>query len=154
MSDTKPNEIFKSMVSIATEGLKALLLVNGGAIVALLTFLGNSKNVAASQFVFPSIAFVMGLVLCFFAFCSAYATQFYLYNEQFPEREFSEGSHMKFFWGTAFFVTLSIIAFFLGAYSSVNALSTAGPTDRPSLEQTQPQVSCNCNCSSNVSKER
>jgi hypothetical protein len=153
MSDTKANEIFKSMVGIATEGLKALLLVNGGAVVALLTFVGNSETVAAGQFAVPAAAFLTGLVLCVIAFCSAYATQFHLYNEQPPEPKFPARSHMRFFKWTALFVATSLIAFSVGAMTSVNALSTVETPNKPKLEQPQPQISCNCNCAPSAGKK-
>lgn len=142
MGDQKAIETFKSMVSIATEGLKALLLVNGGAVVALLTFLSSSKTVTANQFVVPAAAFLIGLVFSVTAFCSAYATQYYLYNEQFPERGFPARSHMKYFKRTSWIVAISLIAFSVGAISSVRALSTPAPPELSKLDQSQLQ--CNC----------
>jgi len=38
-------ETYKSMLSISVEGLKALLLINGGAVVAMLAYLGQSSQV-------------------------------------------------------------------------------------------------------------
>jgi hypothetical protein len=35
-------ETFKSLITVSVEGLKTLLLINGGAIVALLAFIGQS----------------------------------------------------------------------------------------------------------------
>lgn len=124
MSDAKAIETFKSMVGLATEGLKALLLVNGGAVVALLTFVGNSKSIPARSFALPALMFVLGLIFCVGAFCTAYATQYRLYNEQFPDRHFAPRSHMESFGWTAWLVGLSLAVFTLGAISSVYAFQS------------------------------
>lgn len=123
------------MVGLATEGLKALLLVNGGAVVALLTFIGNSKAVAPSArlFVWPAAAFLLGLTLCVAAFCSAYATQYHLYNEQFPDRNFPPRSHMRYFKWTATLVGLSLVAFCAGAVTSLCAINTIGAANEASV---------------------
>lgn len=145
MSDTKAIETFKSMVGFATEGLKALLLVNGGAVVALLTFIGNSKAIAPSAhlFIWPVAAFLLGLALCVAAFCSAYATQYYLYNEQFPERGVAALSHMRYFKWTVALVGLSLVAFCAGAVTSLGAVATAGTaseaTSAPASPTSPPQ---------------
>jgi hypothetical protein len=39
--DFHPEETFKSLITISVEALKTLALVNGGAAVALLAYLGN-----------------------------------------------------------------------------------------------------------------
>ena len=143
MSDSKATEIFKSMVSLSTEGLKALLLVNGGAIVALLTFIGNSKAFAPSAqfFILPVAAFLLGLVFCVVAFCSAYATQFTLYNEQFSDRGFAPRSHMKYFRWTKGLVALSLLSFSIGAVSSLCALGNVGSTEEAKTNVAEQQTS-------------
>ncbi|RRR99898.1 hypothetical protein EIP75_23610 [Aquabacterium soli] len=147
MSEAKAIETFKSMVGLATEGLKALLLVNGGAVVALLTFVGNSKAISpsAGSFVLPAGFFLLGLVFCVAAFCTAYATQYTLYNEQFPERGFQPRSHMKFFWWTSALVAGSLAAFSAGAISSVCGFSAVKPivevsTARQTISAVPPQA--------------
>ena len=51
-------ETYKSMISLGTEALKALLLINGGAIVALLAFLGQVPNGAIrAKFSFLPMSF-------------------------------------------------------------------------------------------------
>lgn len=130
MSEAKAIETFKSMVGLATEGLKALLLVNGGAVVALLTYVGSSKGPAPSpsSFALPASMFLLGLILCVGAFCTAYATQYYLYNEQFPERGFKPRSHMRYFKWTATLVALSLVAFSAGALTSVSTFQSSSAT--------------------------
>ena len=38
------SETYRSLISISMEGLKTLLLINGGAVVALLAYLGQSPQ--------------------------------------------------------------------------------------------------------------
>jgi hypothetical protein len=79
-------ETFKGLINLSIEALKALLLINGGAAVAILAYLGN----LASR---PSVARlpdVKNALVCFaggvfataLAFIVAYFTQYRLYNEE------------------------------------------------------------------------
>ena len=63
-------ETYKSMISISVEGMKALQLINGGAVVALLAYLGQVSNRAqlAGQIGCPVFLFVLGLTAGTFAF--------------------------------------------------------------------------------------
>jgi hypothetical protein len=81
--DAHAQETYKSMLSISVEGMKALLLINGAAIVSLLTFLGNAKvgKELAKCVGLPLAAFVSGVVFCVLTFVYSYATQFTLFNE-------------------------------------------------------------------------
>lgn len=71
------------MISIATEGIKTLVLLNGGAIVALLGFLGqvaNRKEQAPEAYC-PLALFVLGLICACVCYFTSYLTQFTLFNE-------------------------------------------------------------------------
>jgi hypothetical protein len=79
-------ETFKGLIALSIELLKALLLINGGAAVAILAYLGS----LASR---PSIAHLPNMknaLLCFaggvfataLAFIVAYFTQYRLYLEE------------------------------------------------------------------------
>jgi hypothetical protein len=63
-------ETYKSMISMSVEGLKTLLLINGGAVVAMLAYLGQaSQGQAAAQHArLPLACFITGIIFCFFAF--------------------------------------------------------------------------------------
>ena len=79
-------ETFKGLISLSIEALKVLLLINGGAAVAVLAYLGNlaSRVPSAHQ---PSIKsalmwFAGGVLATAIAFITAYFTQFQLYLEE------------------------------------------------------------------------
>ena len=76
-------ETYKSLISISTEALKALQLVNGGAVVALLAYLGQASDRAtlAVEVKCPMAFFVLGLVTATAAFIPSYLTQLALYQE-------------------------------------------------------------------------
>ena len=73
-------EMFKSVISSAQAALKACMVINGGAAVALLAFVGNllgknSKLDVASGLSFPIFLFCIGIVLGAIASGSTYITQ-------------------------------------------------------------------------------
>ena len=119
-------ETYKSLISVSMEGLKTLLLVNGGAVVAIVAFLGQSSlgPGLAPHFWWPLGFFVAGVTSCTCAFIGSYFTQFSLYNEQFPGRKYQGPKHMVCLWVTFFLILLSVTCFALGAFSSISALSS------------------------------
>ena len=76
-------ETYKSMMSYGSNAVKFVLLVNGGAVIALLTFLGNfaKNNAAPIGMAWPMGCFLFGVVVGGFATITAYMTQLALYNE-------------------------------------------------------------------------
>jgi len=118
-------ETYRSLISITLAGLKTLMLINGGAVVALLAFLGQSPQgpALAPRVLWSLGSFVAGVVFCVCAFIGSYQTQFALYNESVSPPRKSGFSHMKWQRITIGFVLLSCIGFIIGAFSSVWLLS-------------------------------
>jgi hypothetical protein len=118
-------ETYRSLISISLAGLKTLMLINGGAVVALLTYLGQSpQGPNLATHVWWSLgAFVAGVVFCVAAFFGSYQTQFALYNESVSPATKSGLPHMKWQRITIAFVLLSCVAFAVGAFSTVWMLS-------------------------------
>jgi hypothetical protein len=115
-------ETYKSLIQISVEGLKALALLNGGAAVALLAFLGNlaGKASAMPDMRCPMAFFLAGLVLCGVCFITSYLTQLTLYNESMGwsnERFYQK--HKFWLPVTLLSVLTSILAFAFGSYSAV-----------------------------------
>jgi hypothetical protein len=112
------------MVSLSTEGLKALLLLNGGAVVALLAYLGRDPGARelAARVMYSCAFFLGGLVLAAISFIFAYLTQLAFYNEDQEAALFWGLGHS--FWLTAALVsaTESLLCFVGGAYSGIIAL--------------------------------
>lgn len=132
-------ETFKSLISVSMEGLKILLLVNGGAVVAILAFLGQSTlgPKLAPHFWWPIAFFVGGVVFCTLAFIGSYFTQFALYNEHFPHRKYRGPKHMSCLWVTLALVLVSVLCFASGSFASVSVLANYvhAPVDQPTTAQ-------------------
>lgn len=116
-------ETYRSLITISIEALKVLVLLNGGAIVALLAYLGQveARHELASLVAFPLRLFVVGLVLGALGFVGSYLTQLCLYNESAlgkPHR------HHYFLWGTIILGLGSIGAFACGAFATIGAFGS------------------------------
>jgi hypothetical protein len=122
-------ETFKSLITISVEGQKILLLINGGAVVALLAFLGQSTlgPGLAPKFWLPMAFFVGGVWLCALAFVGSYFTQFALFNECFPKRVYRGPNHMTCFKATVALALCSVALFGLGAFFSVSVFANSEP---------------------------
>ena len=118
-------ETYRSLITIALAGLKTLMLINGGAVVALLAYLGQSPlgPTLAPRILWSLGAFVVGVVACVGAFFGSYQTQFALYNETVSPGTKPTGSHMRWQRITLAFVLLSCVAFAIGAFSTAWLLS-------------------------------
>ena len=113
-------ETYRSLISISLAGLKTLMLINGGAVVAILAYLGQSPQgpTLAPRVLWSLGAFVVGVVFCVCAFFGSYQTQFALYNESVSPATKSGWSHMKWQRITIAFVLVSCIAFIIGAFQA------------------------------------
>lgn len=125
-SEEHAAETYRSLITVSVEGFKTLLLINGGAVVAILAYLGQSAHgsALAAHVAWPLGAFVMGVGFAALAFVGSYATQFALYNETVPHFNYKGPKHMVFVWATFVLVVLSFAAFACGAVSSVRVLSS------------------------------
>lgn len=107
-------ETYKALITLSVEALKMLALVNGGAAVAMLTYLGNlvshgSKGVVPPNMVPALLCYGAGLLATVVAFCVAYVTQLRLYKE---ERDLRCGALTKrrHGYGVVAGITLAVIA--------------------------------------------
>jgi len=118
-------ETYRSLIAISLAGLKTLMLINGGAVVALLTYLGQSPQGPglAPRVLWALGSFVAGVVFSVCAFFCSYQTQFALFNETVSPATKSGLSHMTWQRITIAFISLSCGAFIIGAFSSVWLLS-------------------------------
>lgn len=62
-SEQHAAETYRSLIAVSVEGFKTLLLINGGAVVAILAYLGQSANGSkvAVHAAWPLGAFVVAL---------------------------------------------------------------------------------------------
>ena len=126
LADDHALETYKSLISFGTESLRALQLLNGGAIVALLAYLGQSSQSYQTQsMLWPLAMFVSGLTLGTLCFLGAYFTQLALFNESVRPDEYNGTSHSFWLWTTVVGAALSLISFAVGAICGVYALTNA-----------------------------
>jgi len=122
-------ETYKSLISLGTQSLKTLQLLNGGAIVALLAYVGRSPTVQESHATvarntsLPILFFVLGLVAGTLAHFTTYFTQFALYQEGVHGALFLRCRHTVWLWATIILALGSLGLFSCGALSGVGALA-------------------------------
>jgi hypothetical protein len=117
-------ETYKSLIALSIEGFKFSLLVNGGAAVAILAYIGNAAAKSTKPYVpnpdmrAPMGLFVAGVLLCGIAMFCAYLTQLRLLNE--PQQVSDAGHpHTRFLLLTMVFHLASLFAFGVGALIAV-----------------------------------
>lgn len=114
-------ETYKSLIVVSIEALRTLLLLNGGALVALGTLVG-SRTIPAPRLLCSSLFFVGGLVAAGVAFFGSYAVQLTLYNEAMGT--LAQGRHGWVLWATIAIGLFSLTLFGLGAVAAIVALAT------------------------------
>ncbi len=135
--NAKRLETFKSLIQIAVAGLRLLVVLNGGAAIALLAYLGNvaGKRAAVPEVLFAIGCYLAGLFLTGFAFFCSYLTQLALFNESMGNVR--PGAHKKWLRGAMVLVVLSLSAFAAGSVSAVRSfqLPIAAGASLPSPAQ-------------------
>jgi hypothetical protein len=84
-------ETYKSLITLTVEALKMLALLNGGAAIAILTYLGNLASRQPAAVHLPDIKLALwcysgGVAATTLAFIFAYATQLRLFIEERDRR--------------------------------------------------------------------
>ena len=107
-------ETYKSLIINGNNAVKFVLLINGGAVISLLTFLGNfTINNHEIDMIWPMGCFLLGIVFGGFASITAYMTQFALYNEEIEEKVC--WSHTKWLILSFVLVVFGVLLFGAGA---------------------------------------
>ncbi len=120
-------ETYKSLIQISVEGFRLLALLNGGAAVALLAYLGNiaAKGMPGPDVRWPLACFLLGLVLCGLSFFGSYYTQLKLFNEAMGRTV--GGQHVPWLWGTGVIALASLASFAAGSWVAVSAFGSLPP---------------------------
>lgn len=120
-------ETYKSMIAISTEAIKYCALVNGGAAVAILAYLGNVYAKAPSTAPVPDLSgamawFLAGLLFAGSLIGAAYLTQLMLYNESFNDPiPRKTASHKYSLWIAMACFAMSLLCFGVGSSKAVAA---------------------------------
>ncbi|WP_041741472.1 hypothetical protein [Collimonas fungivorans] len=116
-------ETFKSTISLSTEIIKYLTLLNGGAVAGMLTTLDKLTKILSVGTIRWAVAcFVVGLVFNGFGVFALYFSQTVAYKEfsMRPDRP----SQRRQLIGAAMFQVFSLMFFCFGALISVEGLQT------------------------------
>lgn len=113
-------ETYRSLITVSLEGFRYLALVNGGAVVAVIAYLGGADK-PAPDLKGAMLGFIVGLVSCGLALLFAYLTQLRLLNE--IGREKVATMHTVPLNLAIVLYAVSLAAFSFGAWSAVSALS-------------------------------
>lgn len=118
-------ETYKSLISLGSQALKTLQLLNGGGIIALLAYLGqvSDRPEVAHRVSGALLSFVLGLVVGTLAYLTTYLTQFALYQEAIHKLLFLGRKHTLWLWTTVVLALASLALFGWGALSGVKALA-------------------------------
>jgi hypothetical protein len=127
--DWQRQELFKGMLSTIAESLKMVAWINGGAAIAVLTYLGNLSSHGQPVFG-PNIKtsilwYCAGLALSTFSFIIAYVTQLRLWEEL---RRRGEGRIVTRYHHIGIYVACScavfgVAAFAAGSWNAANVLT-------------------------------
>lgn len=113
---------YESMMTYGLHAIKFVLIANGGAIIAMLTFLGN--NTDKIQGLRTALYYyVGGIVIGGLVNITAYATQFYLFNEPEIGHVPTMKNHITWLRITLVLLTAGIGVFAYGSYLAATALS-------------------------------
>ena len=126
MSDWHREETYKSLIQIGNTALKFVLVSNGGAVIAILAFLGKVhgidppvQGISCSLGVYIAGVFIGGL-----ACVTGYLAQLVLYNE--PENSHESNifkRHGTWLWISIFLVFIGVICFGIGSWLGLKALT-------------------------------
>jgi hypothetical protein len=124
-------ETYKALITISVEALKTLALVNGGAAVAILTYLGNLVVHTPAGTSAPNMApallwYCGGLIAITTAFVIAYVTQLALYNEEIRRRAGDRlpQYHISGVWAGVLLALFAAFAFGMGCLDAAKTLGT------------------------------
>jgi hypothetical protein len=115
-------ETYKSLITISTACFKSLQLLNGGAVIAMLTYLGHNENASftvISAFKWGLGAFMMGLLFATAAYLPAYLTQLNLHQKNVSNKSMT---HHKWLRCALSLCILSLLAFLLAGWFTLGAI--------------------------------
>lgn len=124
---------YKELLELGRTTLKAMFALNGGSILAVLTYLGNMKLPPGANLFWPICFFVIGLALAPASMIVAYLMQLRLLEElrcEIAGRAY-RNVHQKLLWLAVSFVVGSLIFFCIGAVSTAHQLTKSLPLNEP-----------------------
>tara|TARA_R110002072_G_C7607072_1_gene504663 strand:+ start:82 stop:453 length:372 start_codon:yes stop_codon:yes gene_type:complete len=121
-TDWHQEETYKSMIQISSVIMKFVFTANGGAAVALLTFMGHlqAKDISPPDLSSALLFFLAGVLFGGLTAAFSYMTQLTLFRE--GKNELPKDKHHSPMRIAAFFAALGIATFGVGSWLAVSAL--------------------------------
>jgi hypothetical protein len=113
---------YDSIITYGLNAIKFVLLANGGAILAILTFIGSYQNMA-EKLNGSIVCFVVGVILGGLVNITAYLTQLSLFNQRNNDVPFYR-NHRTWLWLSIIVIFLGTLSFAVGAIWASSALSS------------------------------
>lgn len=125
-SEWHEHETYKSMIAYGQGMLRFCLIVNGGSIIAILTFIGNlaAKDKPLLHMTWAITFFLLGILFAGAASCTAYMTQLRLFRETVDGKtSIGVKTHEWWLWRTVGLIVCSIGTFAVGSLIAIAELS-------------------------------
>ena len=122
---------YDSLMAYGGGSIKFVLLANGGAMLSLLTFIGQHID-KASNLKSSAILFVMGVIVGGVVNITAYLTQLSLFNEANDTIELSIG-HRFWLWASIILIAVGVLFFALGSMLAVFSLTSVAGVEHATL---------------------
>ncbi len=124
-------ETYKTLSTYGSSAIKTVLLLNGGAVLSLLTFLGNFlKNGGTSlDMAWPMGCFLTGIILGSTANILAYFTQLSAFNSRVTEENkishwITDVNYIRWFNSIMVCIVLGVLLFCVGAFFALLKLQS------------------------------
>jgi hypothetical protein len=115
-------EQFRSVIQVSVLALRSAMIINGGAAIALLTFLGNMKNnLGMVYFVCALKLYISGVALAALATGTTYIAQYRYLHELKNSTANNRGQYITYL--TISLVFLSYMVFIWGGFEASNGFS-------------------------------
>ncbi|MEX3896374.1 hypothetical protein [Paraburkholderia sp. BR10954] len=130
-------EMFKSVIEAGQTALRSAIVINGGAAAALLAFAGNAITKGQSLAGDPLLSrigmglmwFVAGIGCAGVATGARYLAQWaYSACQGNPQRRYMKATANTFQWASIILAVASFATFFIGGYSTYQAIAKPGDT--------------------------
>ncbi len=123
-------DVRRSVMTTAAMALKSAILINGGAAIATLAFIGNILKETSKNINVPTLSYALNL-FAYGTLAAVIATGFTYFSEACIDASLSDDNKKDYFyggatkssWAAVIFVVVSYIFFFSGIHKASDALS-------------------------------
>lgn len=104
-------KLFDATIAFGSAALKSSILINGGAAVAMLAYLGSANGTKSGEFAYSLLLFTAGVLSSAIATAVSYLCQYH-----YAQEEESKGHCFR--WGAIILVIIVFISFGIGSHTA------------------------------------